>query len=79
MKKELKDQELENIVGGTVIVSGDKMRVGFTTLNEKYNLKNCTFDQVMGVIYSMYGQYTDTTGVSFDTAVRSALFDRGWI
>lgn len=79
MKEQIFDNDLEKVVGGTVIVSGDKMRVGFTTLGEKYNLQNCTFEDVMSVIYGMYGQYTDSTGVSFDTAVRDALSDRGWI
>lgn len=79
MKEQINENELENVVGGTVVVSGDKMKVGFTTLGEKYNLKNCTFQEAMSVIYGMYGQYTDHTGVSFDTAVRDALKAKGWI
>ena len=79
MREQINENELESVVGGTVIVSGDKMKVGFTTLGEKYNLKNTTFEQTMALIYSMYGQYNDHTGVSFDTAVRDALKAKGWI
>ena len=79
MREQINENALENVVGGTVVVSGDKMKVGFTTLNEKYSLKNCTFDQVMSVIYGMYGSYQDHTGTDFDTAVKQALQSRGWI
>lgn len=79
MREQINDKTLESVVGGTVIVSGDKMKVGFTTLNQKFDLKNCTFDQVMGVIYSMYGSYKDHTGSDFDTAVKQALQAKGWI
>ena len=78
MKELMNDQELEQVVGGTVVVSADKMKIGFTTLKEKYSLKNCTFDQAMAVIYSMYGQYT-THGDDYDAAVRDEFKSRGWI
>ena len=78
MKEQLNDMDLEQVVGGTVVVSADKMKIGFTTLGEKYGLKNCTFDEAMSVIYSMYGQYTNR-GELFDTAVRNEFRSRGWI
>ena len=79
MREQINEENLENVVGGTVIVSADKMKIGFTTLGEKYNLKNVTFDQAMATIYGMYGQYQDHTGNAFDTAVRDAFKAKGWI
>ncbi len=79
MREQINDNALENVVGGTVVVSADKMKVGFTTLGKKFNLKNCTFDQAMTVIYGMYGQYKDSTGESFDTAVMNALKAKDYI
>ena len=43
MKKELIDEQLEQVTGGTVIISKDAMMVGFDTLGEMYNLVNCTY------------------------------------
>ena len=43
MKKELNDAQVEEVVGGTVIISANYMRVGFVTTKESYKLNNVTY------------------------------------
>lgn len=45
MKQELNEQELENVVGGTVIISQDYMVISYTTIGKKKQLRNCSYRQ----------------------------------
>ena len=78
MKQMLNENDIEQVVGGTVVVSADKMKIGFTTTGQKYNLQNCTYGEAMAEIYTMYAQYTNQ-GQTFDAEVREAFKSKGWI
>ena len=44
MRQELNDQDMNEVVGGTVNLSEAANKIGFTTLHEGYTLK-CSFDE----------------------------------
>jgi len=79
MKKEINDQELDLVSGGTVYISRDKMRVGFSALGEKYNLKNCTFRQANDLAQDLWEANQTLGDAAFDALVKSEMQARGWI
>ena len=83
MKKEINidNPQLENVVGGTVIVSEDYMNIGFTTLGKMYNLKNCTYREVINYVQDLKDEAKaqDMTNADFDVMCRDRLEKRGWI
>ena len=78
MRKELIDNELEEVVGGTVNLSEKKNKIGFSTLGEGYTLK-CSFKEARNLVATMFAANTDATEREFDTLVRDAFASRGWI
>ena len=79
MKQEINEQDLEQVVGGTVYVNGTKMKISLTVLGKAYKLKNCEDYQVMGLVSQLYGQYKTKGDLAYETAVRDALSANGWI
>lgn len=79
MKNELNDTQLDNVIGGTVIISEDYMNIGFTTLREMYNLKNCTFKDVRNFVGDLKDENKGLTNAAFDVLCRDELKARGWI
>jgi len=79
MKQELNDQDLEQVVGGTVYVNTSKMRVSFTTLGEGAKLRNCEDYEVMALTSQLYGQYKSQGNLAYETAVKEAFKEKGWI
>jgi len=81
MRSEINDSQLEEVVGGTVIVSEDYMVVGFSTLKTKHNLKNCTYRQVMNQVadWKDEAKANNMTNAEFDVWVRDQMHARGWI
>lgn len=79
MKMQINDNELENVVGGTVIVSRDYMNVGFSTLGEMYSLKNCTYKQARDYVDDLLADNPKLTNEEFDKLAKQKLQAKGWI
>lgn len=81
MRKELEDIELEQVVGGTIFLSKAKMKVGFETTGEIFNLKNCTYMDALILIDAMHTQYTNSgkTDVEYEADVKNTMIAKGWI
>ena len=78
MKKELNDFELEQVSGGTVRIN-DQMRIGFTTLNEAFDLKNCTFRQARDFAEDLLDANTSMSNAEFDAFCKQQFQNKGWI
>lgn len=81
MRTEIVNTDLESVVGGTVIISEDYMNIGFSTLKEKYDLKNCTYRQVMNYVADLKDEAKakGMTNAEFDVYCRDKLWDNNWI
>ncbi len=79
MKEPINEQALENVVGGTVIISKDYMVVGFSTTQEKFNLKNCTFKEVRDYIDDLLDENPSLSNAEFDALAKQNLQAKGWI
>lgn len=79
MKQEINDQELDMVTGGTVYISRDKMKVGFSSTGRKYNLKNCTFREANNLAQDLWEANQTLGDAAFDALVESEMSHRGWI
>ena len=79
MREQINDQELESVVGGIVRVSGNKMKVSFSTLQEVYPLKCDDPSDASLLANVLYAQYKNEGDLAFENAVKAAFLDRGWI
>ena len=79
MRTELNMDNLEQVNGGVVYLSKDWMKVGFSTLQETYDLKNCTFGQAFALADSVYEQYKDQGNSVVDQKTKEAFANKGWI
>ena len=79
MIQKLMDDELNEINGGTVEFSGTKMRIGFTCLGEGYNVVNCSSDEAMSLVMSVYLQYKDQGDLINEQMTREAFMAHGWL
>jgi len=79
MRKELEDAQMDNVVGGTVIISKNYMNVGFSTLGEKYNLKNVTYEQARDYRDKLIKENPQMNNATFDKFCKQQFHDRGWI
>lgn len=79
MRTELNDFQTENVTGGTVVISYDKMMVGFRGIHEKYNLINCTYFEARDLAESLWLQNQTLGDEDFDRLVRDAYKDNGWL
>jgi len=79
MRKELADNQMESVVGGTVIISKDYMKVGFDTLGQMYDLKNCTYKEARNYRDDLIEQNPQMSNVEFDKFCRSKFQERNWI
>ena len=79
MKIAINENDLDQVVGGTVCISESRMQIKFTALGaERYNLK-CTFNQANILALTMYEEYKDKSAVEYEEAVKAALQAKGWI
>lgn len=78
-RKEINPEELENVTGGTVYLSKDFMKIGFSTLKQNYKLKGCTFGQALALTDAIYEQHKDEGNQAIDEAVKAAFEEKGWI
>ena len=79
MRKEIGMEDLEMVNGGVVYLSKDYMKVGFSTLNQTYDLKNCSFGQAYALADSIYEQYKDQGNSVVDQQTKKAFQAKGWI
>lgn len=79
MKMEINENELEKVSGGTVIISKDNMHVGFSTMGEKYDLKNCTYKQARDYVDDLLDQNPKLSDAEFDALAKQKLQAKGWI
>ena len=79
MRKELDAESLGKVSGGTVYISRDKMRVGFSSTGEKYDLHNCSFRDANDLAQDLWEANQDLGDAAFDALVKSEFASRGWI
>ena len=79
MKKELKDFELNDVVGGTVVISKDYMVVGFTSLSKMFHLKDCTYKQARDFAEDLHEANRTMSNKEFDTFCLAQMDANGWI
>jgi len=75
---QLSDQDLENVVGGSVNLSEKKNKIGFDTIGEGYTLK-CTFKEAKTLVISLFAAHSDMGEREFDIFVRDEFRSRNWI
>lgn len=79
MKTQINENELEQVVGGTVCISESRMLIKFTALGAKTYPLNCTFNQANILALTMYEDYKDKSAQEYENAVKDAMADKGWI
>lgn len=79
MRESINEQLLENVIGGTVIISKDYMIIGFSTTQEKFNLKNCSFKEVRDYIEDLLDANPNLNNAEFDALAKKNLQDKNWI
>ena len=79
MRHELNNADLDKVVGGTVIISKDYMKVGFNTLGEMYDLKNCTYREARDYRDDLIEQNPQMSNTEFDKFCKAKFDERGWI
>lgn len=79
MRKEISDENMSAVTGGTVYISRDKMRVGFSSTGEKYDLHNCSFRDANDLAQDLWEANQDLGDAAFDALVKSEFASRGWI
>lgn len=79
MREMLNEQDVENVVGGTVIISKDNMIVGFSTTKEKFNLKGCTYRQARDLVDDLLEDNPNLGNSAFDALVKKTMKAKGWI
>ena len=79
MREPLDDQKLEQVNGGTVYLSRDYMKIGFSTLGQTFDLKGCDYYQALALVDSLFVENPGKTDNEFDKIVRKAFKAKGWI
>ncbi len=77
MREKLNDNQMEQVVGGTVRFNGEKVQ--FTVLGETISVNNCDVDEANLVIVTLYAQYKRQGNRVFETKVKEAFQEHGWI
>ena len=78
MKMQLNDAELDNVVGGTVIMSVDYNNIGFTSLGEMYDLKT-DYYTARNYVEALKAANKTLSNTAFDALVKKELQAKGWI
>ncbi len=79
MRQELNDKDMSQVVGGTVILNTTRMRLGFTYLQEAYDVVNCSDDDARDLVNALYKQYKYDGDKALEEATRAAFLERGWL
>lgn len=78
MKKELMDFEVEEVVGGTVCLAASLGIVGFSQLKKSYVIKG-DYKEMRNLLFQLQDDNEGMPALEFDTLVRDAFLERGWI
>ena len=65
--------------GGTVFLSKDWMKIGFSTLRQTYSLQNCSYWEALALVDSCYEQHKNEGEAACDAATKAAFQAKGWI
>ena len=79
MRAEIKDSELEQVSGGTVVFSKDYNMVGFSTMNTSFPLKNCTYREAANYVEDLLDENKGMSNAEFDAFAKKMLKAKGWI
>lgn len=78
MKSELKDNELEQVNGGTVVFSNIYNAVGFSTLGQKYSL-TCDWQTARNYVEGLLADHPEMSDSAFDAYAKQQLQAKGWL
>lgn len=80
MKQQINENELEQVVGGTIKISESRMQIKFTEISgsQAYNLK-CSFSDATVLVAQMYAQYAGKPAAEYEKACKAAFQAKGWI
>ena len=78
MKKEILDNELEQVVGGCVHLVEDTNSIEFDTLGEKYTLK-CPYQEARSLLLQLFADNYDMSEEQFDAYVKKTFADNSMI
>ena len=78
MRQEINGQDLEKIVGGTVIIS-DHGVIGFKTTREKFTFTGITYRNLTNYVADLLEAHSDMSDEAFDAFVKDDLKKHGWI
>lgn len=79
MRLELNDEMMNDVNGGTVVISKNTMNIGFTTRGEKYALKNCTYRQARDLRDDLLEAHPELNNSQYDNLVYQEFKKKGWI
>ena len=79
MKTELNDNQLDEIVGGTVIISKNTMKIGFSTTGERFKLQNCTYRDARNLMDDLLEANPNMSNAAFDKYCKQQFKNKGWI
>lgn len=79
MKTELNENELDNVNGGTVIISKNSMRIVFDTQGVSKKLRNCTYKEARDYRDELMDENPNMPNSQFDAFCMQAFRNKGWI
>ena len=78
MREEIMTNDLEAVAGGKVYLSGNKMKMSFTALEETYSL-NCSYEEAKRLLTDLFVDNDTLSDYDFDCLVKDEFSSRGWI
>lgn len=80
MRQEINENDLNEVVGGTVKISESRGQIKFTEIygSTAFNLK-CSFSEATVLAAQMYAQYAGKSAAEYETACKAAFEANGWI
>lgn len=76
---EINDDELDQVVGGTVVIAMDKNEIAFTSRNIKYKLNGISAKEARSVVLDLMDANTNLSDAEFDKLVRNTFNRNGWL
>ena len=79
MKRELNENQVDLVVGGSVVISANKMKVCFTTMAQAFPLHNCTYREAYNYVDQLLDENPNLNNEQFDQFCYERLREIGWI
>lgn len=76
---EINDEELDQVVGGTVIIAAGTNEIAFTSRNIKYRLNGISARDARNVVLDLMDANPDMSDAEFDKLVRNTFNRNGWL